>query len=109
MKRKQGEKSGVLLTTIDLQIIKALKEKEMKILELADKLEIKHKNLKPHIDLLVGVGLINALPIKKSRGIKLSLPYSKENAAMLTKILNDVNDLKKAMEDGKIIKNPEKK
>lgn len=60
--RKAGERAKILFDNIDLKIIKMLNGadygKGFGVLELADKLGLNHKNLKPHLDKLLHLGLI---------------------------------------------------
>lgn len=67
-KRNVGERAEILFDSIDLQILEKLltaqnvnnQPEGYGILELANALDIKHKNLKPHIDKLKNLNLIFA-------------------------------------------------
>jgi len=58
MKRKVGERAEVLIDTIDLEILRILEYTSYGVLELAEKLKIQHKNLKPHLEKLIKSELI---------------------------------------------------
>lgn len=63
VKRKVGERARILFDDIDLKILKLLDKSQgnniyYSIEDLADKLSLKHKNLKPHVDKLLMLKLI---------------------------------------------------
>jgi DNA-binding MarR family transcriptional regulator len=66
VKRKVGERARILFDDIDLKILNLLNKNLennpnvfYSVLELADKLYLKHKNLKPHIDKLLMLELVS--------------------------------------------------
>lgn len=62
MKRKVGERAISYLDSIDLSIIEILNHSQggVSVLNLAERLQLKHKNLKPHIDKLMFLNIIFA-------------------------------------------------
>jgi len=90
-KRKAGERSGIRFDNIDCQIAAILlKEQPLAILEFVDKLNIKHANLKNHLDRMERFGLIRREPVPKSRKVLIYLNekiYTKERIKMLLKML----------------------
>lgn len=90
-KRKIGQRAEVLLDTIDLEILNILGKHNpktrgkyneyngMQVLQLAEAVKIQHNSLKPHLDKLRYLGLINSR--KNSEGkviLGLSLEFFKE-------------------------------
>lgn len=73
--KKRGK---LLLDNIDLKILEAIKKRNCGIMQLRKRLDIHHKNLKPHLDKLHKGKLIQKTPILKSKKIILSLPKSKK-------------------------------
>ena len=65
-KRKVGERAEILIDTIDLEILEYLNGAESGILELANYLNINHKNLKPHIEKLIRANLLSVLDERDS-------------------------------------------
>ncbi len=89
MKRGIGERARVLFDEIDLKILELLnhpspdyknnRDKRYGILEIAGKLDLKHKNLKPHIDKLLRLELI--------------FPYENEGKLYITTGLQNFKDM----------------
>jgi len=111
VKRKVGERAEILVDTLDLEILSEIRKEELGVLELANKLNIQHKNLKPHLVKLINVGLI-LISKTKNRKILLILPENlyeqigqvmsasgkslRENAeeqSYFLKVLNKINSL----------------
>jgi hypothetical protein len=66
-KRKAGERANILFDDIDFQILNLLSDPRsregLQVLELANSLRIKHNSLKPHIDKLMFLKLINLVEV----------------------------------------------
>lgn len=75
IKRNTGERAETYFDSIDLQILEKLNYPKninnspegLSVLELAETLKIKHKNLKPHIDKLLRLNLIFAYKDDKNK------------------------------------------
>lgn len=74
--RGVGERAKILIDSIDLEILEFLEGCEVVIgvLDLANRLDIKHKNLKPHLEKLIRIGLIKTNEYQGSRKIGLVSP-----------------------------------
>jgi len=72
MERNQGERPRILFDEIDTKIIKSLKKKKKGVMELVNELNIKHKNLKAHLDKLVKNKILFKEEVPKSRLILFS-------------------------------------
>ena len=79
-KRGVGNRAHIYFDSIDLQILEFLDnpnhfthEGGYSVLEVAEKLNINHKSLKPHIDKLLTIGLIEIMSLS-SINIKNTLP-----------------------------------
>lgn len=66
VKRNVGERARILFDDIDLKILRLLNHNSehmpslfSSVMELADTLSLKHKNLKPHIDKLLRLKLVS--------------------------------------------------
>lgn len=79
VKRKVGERAEILFDSIDLEVLKKFNSfnNAVKVLELADSLKINHNSLKPHIDKLMTLGLINTN--KNKEGISGASLYFKQD------------------------------
>lgn len=66
MTGRKGERAKILFDSIDLEILKILTREELSVLELGEKLELNHKNLKPHLDKLLSLNFI--FPYKTIHG-----------------------------------------
>lgn len=80
VKRRRGK---ILLDSIDMNIMFKLKEKPLGVMELRDKIGLKHKNLKAHLTRLSDRKLIDKKPVSKSRKILLSLSKNKKTESIL--------------------------
>jgi len=95
-RRKVGERSRLLFDEIDFQIMEFLVRHSEKIgvLELGEKLgNLKHANLKKHLDRLEKAKLIKKTPVPKSRKLLISIDektYPKEVRQKLLEILNSL-------------------
>lgn len=79
VKRKVGERARILFDDIDLKILRLLNNNSEHgynvfygIMELADKLFLKHKNLKPHIDKMIKLKLVSIVKDLDGKTIVLS-------------------------------------
>lgn len=74
-KRGVGERSRVIIDTIDLDILDILNmsknQNGLGVMELKEEIGIAHNSLKPHIEKLIKLGLISFEQVKKSRKIIL--------------------------------------
>lgn len=111
-KRNVGERAETYFDSIDLQILEKLDTAQninnqpngFGILELANALNIKHKNLKPHIDKLIKLELIFAY---KSNEDKLYLWTGRANMeynfdydfSMITDNLKKQEEMRKELEE----------
>lgn len=88
-RRKVGERARVLFDFIDLMIIKTINSSKegLSVLELVDKLGLRHKNLKPHMDKLITLKLIKTY---KDREGKAILSTASKDLVLL-KIAYDMN------------------
>jgi len=101
-KRNVGQRAIVLLDSIDLEILEEIKKSYgvksyngLGILELANALNIKHNNLKPHLDKLRYLNLIFA---QKNYEGKVILGMGMENIKDLSQFeFNDLEDYEGAL------------
>lgn len=118
MKKIEKRKRGIpYLDSIDLEILEFLDEPNYKenkngwgVLDIVDKLEIKHNNLKPHIDKLLKLNLIVMIDMSNyiSKGknvmqekkvglstIKANNDYWKDNVADFEKDKEEIKEVNK--------------
>ncbi len=74
-KRSPGDRGINLLDSLDLEIMERLDGQQLGIMQLNEKMGLHHQSLKPHLDKLRDVKLINSQKQKRSPKIILSLPY----------------------------------
>lgn len=105
-KRKVGERAEILFDSIDLDILKTLNEARNRyggyyeglgILDLAQKLNLKHKNLKPHIDKLLALDLIFAWKDEQ----KIRIGTEMENVKDLDEEMFEKKEWKEMQEETK--------
>ena len=70
---EKGKRAEVLFDSIDLQILKILNSAQLGIgvLDLVQRLNLKHKNLKPHLDKLIALGLVIVWRDTQNQKIKI--------------------------------------
>ncbi len=71
-------RAKVFLDSVDMEIMRKLKDKPVGIMELKEKIGMKHKNLKYHITRLHDRQLIIKKPVLKSRKVILSVSKKKK-------------------------------
>jgi len=94
-RRTKGESAKVLLDSIDLRILKALKNKEVGIMKLKDELNLEHNTLRKHLDRLDKIGVLKKQNVSKSRLVLLSLKNERGCAELQTAGEFIMNMLKK--------------
>src|SRR3989344_5360678 len=71
-KRSIGHRADPLIDSIDLMILRILKEEDsLSVLELARVTNLPHKNLKPHLEKLIQAKIVYAFKSKDSQKIDL--------------------------------------
>ena len=106
-KRGIGERANSLFDSIDLQILRLLEQtkdyvKPLGILEIAERLNITHKNLKPHIDKLISLDLISTIKVNDKFEIRSTL-HSYEIMLDIEEDSNELKEIEKRYEDYKKI------
>ena len=69
-----GRKSKVLMDSIDLEILDILdryNQEDIGVLELAEKINLTHQNLKKHLEKLIRLDLVDPITTKGSNKISL--------------------------------------
>lgn len=83
------KKAISLLDDIDLKILNELTLESYKVLKLAEKLGINHNSLKPHLNKLINVGLVD-----KYRGDENKIYLMTANNYFVDEIIGILNGIK---------------
>lgn len=92
-----GERSEIILNSIDIEIIKVLIEEckgGLGIMELKERIGIAHNSLKPHIERLIKMDFIEFEQVEKSRKILLRPTKAGKEVYQLITFKGKISDLK---------------
>lgn len=100
MKEKTGRKSKVLIDSIDLKILKLLTKSHepIGVLDIADKINLTHQNLKQHLEKLIKSDLIVSIKTRYSDSPKNKIELTTISSAFFNDVvLSDMSETERLM------------